>query len=99
MRHILGPALFLVLFSIPAKAQTKTEDGNTFLAECTAAVRLLDNPQSLTNDEIFVAGKCANYVNGFRDGYLMAQLASTKDVCMPYEVNTGQLIRVFVKFL
>lgn len=99
----LIPMLYLLILLIPSSVHSQNIiDGNMLLNECS--FELKDNiPNS---DSVGLAHRafCIGYLSGVKNlGSLYAawiQGTQKKPLfCTPYEVTTGQIIRVVVKFL
>lgn len=107
---VLAIALF---FPILAKAQTEKFDGNMLLERCGDVIKTADNPDSHVSS--FNVAWCLGYIQGFRssmtaqyavnaktssDGdFEKARDKGTLGISLPANVSTGQIARVFVKWL
>lgn len=89
-------------------AQEKSEDGNSLLRECRAAVRALDG-EKLDINESTEAGLCMGYIAGVADLDAVWRSESKKGefknfplhICLPEggEVKLGQSARIVLKWL
>lgn len=88
----------------------RPRDGNALLDYCGKMVNYLDDPQRpLTDPDLMSSAWCAGYVQGTVEQLQFVQIAMMKDssdtkigplgICIPFEVPTGQVARVFVKWL
>jgi hypothetical protein len=64
------------------------------LEECPQAIR--SDPERMSGIEMQRGMHCLGYVSGFVSGYLLGR---NGDLCLPEDVTTGQLVRVFLKYL
>jgi hypothetical protein len=92
MKTIAGFAL-LFLFALPNYAQEPdTSDGTFLIGSCQLALRFMDNPNASWGVyDAWRAGYCIGIVKGVGD--------EAPNHCIPESVNTGQAIRVVLKFL
>jgi len=96
-------ALLLLMLSPLAVAANKgwsDQTGNDMLPLCSLAVDFLDN-SDLSREQAEKALECLHYISGFLDGYTASSaLAEGKPmVCFPADSNTGQMVRVAVKWM
>jgi hypothetical protein len=95
-------ALLLMLSSLAVCGESGWSNltGNDLLPTCMAAVDFLDN-KDLSRDRGSDALQCLHYAGGFLDGYEMASTVEKGKpaLCFPKNTNTGQVVRVFVKWM
>ena len=88
----------------------RPKDGNALLDYCGKLVSLIDDSkQSRSNSDLMEIGWCTGYVQGTVEPMLLMQVSMTGDssntkkgpmgICIPFEVPTTQVARVFVKWL
>jgi len=75
------------------------QTGNDMIPSCTAAIDLADN-KDVSRDRAANGLECLHYVAGYLDGYGAGESAGrTAVLCFPENTNTGQIVRVFVKWM
>jgi len=97
---IICPILLLALAQIASAADNKgagwsNHTGSDYLTRCAAAVEMMDN-KVVSSQRADDAVECSNYVAGFLDSF---QQGNKTTFCFPEHANTGQMIRVFEKWL
>jgi hypothetical protein len=102
---VVGSLLFLSVLHTAAAAPVR--DGNALLRACTLAIRFIDTPETRTEaferpHQVMEAGYCWGLLRGMANMNLLWQ-EHTKDTsmyfCLPPQSNTGQWMRVVVKYL
>jgi Ssp1 endopeptidase immunity protein Rap1a len=82
-----------------ALAATEGLDGNTSLEICKDALKYVED-QELTNQEKINGSYCGGFLLGFYESHLIEQeKLKPKLYCMPNDLKTEQLNRIFVSFL
>jgi tetratricopeptide (TPR) repeat protein len=102
---LLCLSLFLCLAPVHASEIDHSKgwggmDGIDLLPMCQAEVEMEDG-KNLQIDRMADAMHCANYLQGFLDGFVMGQLVpgATQVLCFPENVNVAQMIRIVAKWL
>jgi len=73
------------------------QTGNDMFPSCTAAI---DNNKDVSRDRGASPLECLQYVAGYLDGYSAGGSGGrTVVLCYPENTNTGQIVRVFVKWM
>ena len=74
--------------------------GSDLLPMCQAEVEMQDG-KTIPIDRMADAMHCANYLQGFLDGFVMGQLVpgATQVLCFPESVNMAQMTRIVAKWL
>ena len=95
--------LILQLFIIGgfySRSFAETElDGNTALKICKDALKFVEE-QQLTTQEKINGSYCGGFLLGFYESHLIEQEnTNPKLYCMPHDIKTEQLNRLFVKYL
>lgn len=71
--------------------------GSMFLSDCIAALKPIGE---IKDSEYMNVGHCLGYVGGFKDAHVIGKaVMPLHRFCPPNGVDTGQLTRVFVKYL
>lgn len=100
MSRIATLILFLVFASQSYAEEHGFETGNEMLNQCEKALRLMDDPSSLTFEDRQRATTCIAYTLGTLDMIVTYESAfSNKAICLPDGVTPGQVIRIVVKKL
>jgi hypothetical protein len=100
---LLCPILLLSVSHLAAKTSEKgwsAQSGNDILPKCVAAVDFMDQ-KDLPRDRAEDGLECLNYVAGYLDGFGSAQttIKGMPVLCFPERSNTGEVVRVFVKWM
>jgi len=103
METITKASIVVLILSTSAIASDKgwiNQAGNDLLPRCSLAVDLMDN-KDLNGGQANDALECMHYVAGYLDGYGVASAAEKGKpfLCFPDHSNTGQMVRVFVKWM
>jgi|HubBroStandDraft_5_1064220.scaffolds.fasta_scaffold168950_2 hypothetical protein len=103
MKTIARMCLLVFVVSTFALASDKgwgNQTGNDLLPVCSVAVDVLDKKDG-SNDQAHDAVECFQYVSGFLDGYGVASAVDKGKpfLCFPKDSNTGQMVRVVVKWM
>lgn len=102
MRYLLicGVLLFLSAFA-------KAETGETLLENCNQAIRVNENPETISLATETKAMECMSYINGIMDVFGVWQVEANAvkgtmlppPACIPEGATLLQLVRVVVKYL
>jgi hypothetical protein len=102
---VLALSLFLCLARAHASEIDHSKgwggmDGSDLLPMCQAEVEMQDG-KTIPIDRMADAMHCANYLQGFLDGFVMGQLVpgATQVLCFPESVNMAQMTRIVAKWL
>jgi Rap1a immunity proteins len=103
MKTPMKATLLVLVLSTLASASDKgwsNHTGNDLLPVCSVAVDFLDK-KNVSRDDANDALECLQYVSGFLDGYAVASTVEKGKpfICFPKDSNTGQMVRVVVKWL
>lgn len=91
--------IFLLGFNGNSSGGTEGIDGKTSLEICRDAIKYVEN-QELTNQEKINGSYCGGFLLGFYESHLIEQeMTKPKLYCIPNDIKTEQLNRIFVKFL
>jgi hypothetical protein len=80
-------------------AEREGLDGNTSLKICKDALKFVEEQQLSTQEKIN-GSYCGGFLLGFYESHLIEQEnTKPKLYCMPHDIKTEQLNRIFVKYL
>ena len=97
---LLVPLLSSLMVAREGDKGWSNRTGNDLLPACAIAVDFLDH-KDLSKDQGHEAFECLMYVAGYLNGYGMASTVEKGKpaLCFPENTSTGQIIRVFAKWM
>ena len=91
--------LALVFYVITGTAYAS--DGNEFLLQCKALIKVAEGGASISQKEHDGALVCASYLDGFLGSHAIEDVRNSKPLyCIPAEgLKIGQVARIVIKYL